>query len=152
AQVALVADRWLARVQADPHPDVDAVRPRRLGVRALDPYGRADRVARPREREEERVALAVDLDAVRRAERGTDDPPMLAEDVAVPLSEPAHQRRGGLDVGERERHRAAREGRSAVGRESGAGIEAHTSTTAGAREPSAISVRVDAPGVTAVTV
>ena len=45
-------------------------------VRALRLHRRLDRVARAREREEERVALRVDLDAVEPRERLADDAPV----------------------------------------------------------------------------
>ena len=62
-QVALTAQSRLAGVQAHPDVDLDAVGPVVPGVRALRLDGRGDCVASARKREEERVALRVDLDA-----------------------------------------------------------------------------------------
>ena len=63
-QVALLAERRLARVQAHPHADRGVLGPRVLCVRALRLDGRRDRVASAGEGEEERVALGVDLGPV----------------------------------------------------------------------------------------
>jgi hypothetical protein len=69
--------------------------------------GGRDGVASTCEREEERVALRVDLASARAAERVADDPPVVAGDdpVAV-VAELLQQPRRALDVGERKRHRA----------------------------------------------
>ena len=63
---------------------------------------RRDRVARPGEDEEERVALRVHLDTARRAEGIADDPAMRGQDLAVVVPEPLEELRGVLDVGEDE--------------------------------------------------
>ena len=67
----------------------------------------ADGVARAREREEERVALCVDLDPVARGECVPDDAPVRREDVAVFVTEALEELRRVLDVGEHERDRSA---------------------------------------------
>ena len=50
--VALAGHLRLAGVHTDPHPHLDAVRPRRLGQRPLHRHRRRDRVPRPREHRE----------------------------------------------------------------------------------------------------
>ena len=77
-EVALVADVRLTGVE--PHADTHLapVRPGVLAQRALRRDRRRDRVARPWEREEERVALRVDLAAAGGAERLADDPAVVA--------------------------------------------------------------------------
>ncbi len=74
--ISLVADGRLAGVQAEPHTDRYALRPRLVLVRALDLDGRRHRVAGARKRVEEGVALRVDLLAVVRPERLAHDAPM----------------------------------------------------------------------------
>ena len=54
-----------------------------VAERPLRVDGRADRVARAREREEERVALRVDLACRRDAERVAHDAPVVARDLRV---------------------------------------------------------------------
>ncbi len=66
ADVALLVHGRLARVQPDPHADVDLAGPRLRCVRALRVDGSGDGVSRAGEDEEEGVALRVDLDPVRR--------------------------------------------------------------------------------------
>ena len=106
-QVALVADRRLARVEAHSHPDLRTVRP---GVGAQGALGsdRSSRgVARAREREEEGVALGVDLGPAGASERLADEPPVLANDLRVAISELLQEPGRALDVREDERDRPA---------------------------------------------
>ncbi len=110
ADVALLREVRLARVQADPNADGAVVRPLVRGVRALHVGSCSDRLASPRKREEERVPLGVDLDALG-AERVTDQPPVLGEHLGVALPERPQERRRVLDVGEHEGHRPARKRR-----------------------------------------
>ena len=94
--VPLVGDDRLARVNA--HADAD--RPGRQRRLALLRGGQ--RITRARERNEERVALRVDLDPVVRGERCTKRAAMLAERVGVAVTELVQQLRRALDVGEEE--------------------------------------------------
>ena len=99
----------LARVQAHPHLDLHAVRPgvRRDGELALD--GRHQCVSRTREGDEERVALGVDLIASMRFECRAQQPLVLLEHLAVPLSQQLDEARRPLYVGEQEGDRTARQ-------------------------------------------
>jgi hypothetical protein len=107
-EVALFADVRLARVQADAHEQLAPVRPLVVTQRALRLDGGCHRVACPREREEERVALRVDLGAAVGAERLPHDPPVVARDAAELLvPEFLQQARRALDIGEDERDGAA---------------------------------------------
>jgi hypothetical protein len=72
-------------------------------VRPLDVDGCSDSVACARKGEEERVALSIDLDAVRRAECAPDDAPMLDDQIGVALGEPPEQMGRLFDVREGER-------------------------------------------------
>ena len=72
-------------------------------MRPLDVDGCSDRVAGARKGEEERVALPIDLDAVRRAECSPDDAPMLDDQIGVAIAEPPEQMGRLLDVREGER-------------------------------------------------
>jgi len=62
AEVSLAADRGFTGVQAHAHADHPTVRPVVAGMCALRLDGGRDRVPGPREREEEGIALGVDLD------------------------------------------------------------------------------------------
>ena len=86
--IALVTDRRLAGVQAEPHTDRYALRPRLVLVRALDLDSRRHRVARARERVEEGVALRVDLLPVMRPERLAHDAPMGGKHLGVSSRRP----------------------------------------------------------------
>ena len=85
-EVALLADVGLARVQPDADPDDGTVRPvePRRGRAGLPPPQRRRRARG--EREEEGVALRVDLHALR-GERLADEAAVLGERVAVEISE-----------------------------------------------------------------
>ena len=98
--VSRLSDPRLTRVEADAH--LEPV----LG--ALDLHSRCDRVRRPRERGEERLALRVDLAPVVPFERGADDPVVLRERRVVVVAELLEQARRSFDIGEEERHGARR--------------------------------------------
>ena len=66
-----------------------------------------DRVARPRERDEERVALGVDLATVVLVERRAQHALVLAKHLGVAAPQPRQQPRRTLDVAEQERDGAA---------------------------------------------
>ena len=103
ADVALVGDDRLTGVDA--HPDAD----RAGGERSLGCSGGGDCPFRGREGDEEGVPLRVDLDAAVARERFPQHPPMLAEEVRVPLAVLAQQPGRALDIREEEGDRAARE-------------------------------------------
>ena len=94
-------------MQAHPDPHLGAPRPFVLCERALSfdrcPHG----VLRAREREEERVALRVDLAARRRLEGAAQEPPLVGQHLPVVVAELLQQARRALDVGEQERDGAA---------------------------------------------
>ena len=109
ADVALVADRRLAGVQAHPHLDLGAARPLVRRERALAGDRGRDRVARTPERVEERVALRVDLAPAGRAERLAQDPPVVGDDRRRIRSPSSLEQLGrALDVREEERDRSGR--------------------------------------------
>ena len=107
--VALFADRRLARVQAHAHANLRPAGPGVVAQRALRRDRGLGRVACAREREEERVTLRVHLGAAALAETLADDPPVRRHDVAVGVAELLQQPRRPLDVGEDERDRSAGE-------------------------------------------
>ena len=81
-----------------------------VAERALRVDRRRDRVAGPREREEEGVALRVDLRAAARAERLAHETAVVGRDAPVGLvAELLQQPRRALDVGEDEGDGAAGE-------------------------------------------
>ena len=106
-EVALVADRRLAGVQAHPDADLAALRPLVCRERALGRHRPGDCVPRARERVEERVALGVDLGATLVAEALAEQQPVVADDVAVGVAELLEQPRRALDVGEEKRDGAS---------------------------------------------
>ncbi len=101
ADVALAGHDRRPGVDTDPDPDGF--------VERLDLLGGTDRVVRPAEGDEERVALRVDLDPVVTGERGAQDAPMRGEQVGVVIAMLVEETRRTLDVGEQEGHGAGRE-------------------------------------------
>jgi hypothetical protein len=87
------------------HPNAHA-RPLEGGLTC---EGRACRVARTREGDEERVALCIDLDSVVFREDLSQRAPVLLESVRIRISELGEQPGRALDVGEKERDGACRE-------------------------------------------
>src|SRR5205085_1149686 len=108
-EVALVAEARFAGMEPHAHADGRAARPRMVAQPALRVDRRADRVARAWEREEERVALRVDLGPAVRRERLAHDPPVLPRDLGVVVAELLQQLRRAFDVGEGERDGSAGE-------------------------------------------
>ena len=98
----------LAGVDAHPHTHLDALRPTPGGKRSLRAYGGGDRIARPREGDEKRVPLGVDLAAVVLVECGPQQPLMLAEHLGIAGAQPRQQPRRTLDVAEQKRDGATR--------------------------------------------
>ena len=94
--VPALGERGLAGVHADPHADVA------VGQRSLCRCGSGDRIMRATERDEERIALGVDLDAVVLGEGVTEHVPVRGEHVAVPVAEAAGELGRPFDVGEEE--------------------------------------------------
>jgi hypothetical protein len=105
AHVALARQGRLARVHAHAHADVPA-RQCTLRLRCS-----SNRIGRPDENGEERVALRVDLLTAGLRERAPQNPAMLVENVGIPVPEPAQQRRRPLHVREQEGDRAGRKRR-----------------------------------------
>jgi hypothetical protein len=101
--VALVRDQGLAGVEADPDAD-GAIREPGLRV-----AGGRQGVGSPSERDEEGVALGVDLYAVVPLEGVAQHAPVLGERLRVGVAELVHQPRRALDVGEEEGDGAGRE-------------------------------------------
>jgi hypothetical protein len=89
-------------MDADPHADVDTLRPALGGQRPLRAHRRGDRVARPREGDEERVTLGVDLAAVVLGERRPQQAMMVAQHLGVAVRQPRQQPCRTLDVAEEE--------------------------------------------------
>ena len=81
-EVAVLADLRLAGVQSHPHADLRAARPLVRAERALGFDRGVGRVLRAREREEEGVALRVDLGAAVAVHRAAHDPPVVVHDRA----------------------------------------------------------------------
>ena len=101
--VALRGRRRLGGVDAHPDPELPPVRPRVAGEGSLPLARRPERVARPREGDEEGVALRVDLVPAVRRERLAEEPPVILEHRGVPLgAEVPQQPRRALDVREQE--------------------------------------------------
>ena len=101
--VALVGDDWLAGVDSNAHPD-------RARLERLPRLGcRGDRVGRPGERDEEGVALRVDLDAVVSRERLPQRAAVLVEEIRVSRTVLLEESGRAFDVREEERDGAGRQ-------------------------------------------
>jgi hypothetical protein len=100
AEVPLLADGRLPGME--PHADLHlgALWPLVLGQRALAGDGTRDGVTRPCEREEERVALGVDLPTSRLAQLLPQNPPVVPVHVLIPIAELLEEASRPLDVGE----------------------------------------------------
>ena len=109
ADVALVDELGLARVEADPHPQDALRRPPLRADRALEVDGRRDRVAGAGEDEERAVPGPVHLVPVPTARRLPHQLPQARADRPVPVSERVQEPRRALDVGEEERDRPDRQ-------------------------------------------
>ena len=96
AVVLVGGDRRLTRVDAHADARLHVVRPLVADERALSRQRGSDGVLWPPERHEERVALGADALAARLLEDAAQNPVMLGEHVAVPLAEPAYERRSSL--------------------------------------------------------
>ena len=104
ADVALLGHERLAGVDAHPDPD-------RPGPECPLRLGRGgDGVGRPRERDEERVALGVHLDPVVSPEGLADHAPMLFEEIGVGRPVLLKETSRPFDVGEEKRDRAGWQG------------------------------------------
>src|SRR5437764_8488326 len=102
--------RWcgFARVHADPHSECATVRPLVLRECALRVGSSAHRVLRTSERDEERVALRVDLVPVVPYKRIAQQEAVILERRGVAAPELVQQLGGSLDVGEQEGDRPRR--------------------------------------------
>ena len=97
--VLVARGRRLARVHADPDAQVDALGPVVRGQRALRRDRRVDGVPRPAERDEERVAVGVELAARRRRPGAAEQALVIAEHGAVARRRSRRsERRRALDV------------------------------------------------------
>ena len=103
ADVALVGDDRLTRVDPDPHLH------RTVAERLLRFSRGRDGVSRADERDEERVALRVDLDPFVTTEHVAQGSPVLGKQRHVARPVLVQQPRRALDVGEEERDRSSRE-------------------------------------------
>ena len=120
--LAAIRDRANARGPVDVEADVPLVRSARLagvhayahpyrpaGERALGVPRRPDRALCICERDEERVALRVDLDAAVALERATERTTVLSENLRVAVAEVGQEACRALDVGEQQRDGAGRQ-------------------------------------------
>jgi hypothetical protein len=117
----------LAGVEAHPHLDLDTVRPRVREECELALDCSQERIrARARERDEEGVALRIDLVAAVSGERLPEQALVVAHDGSVAIPQLLHEPRRPLDVREDERDGACR--RLGHGRERDTAIALMAST------------------------
>ena len=100
--VALVRDDRLTGVDADPDSHGTSLE------RGLTVSSGGDRIARPRERDEECVPLGVHLDPAVPREGLAQQPTMLRQHIRVTLAELVQETRRPLDVGEEQRDSSTR--------------------------------------------
>ena len=103
ADVAPVGDLGRAGVEADPHAQLGAGRPRMLPQRPLGGDRGEHPVARAAKRGEERVSLRIDLVPAVGGEGLAQEPLVLGEDGPVLVAELPEQPRRSLDVAGRRR-------------------------------------------------
>jgi hypothetical protein len=103
--VALTREFRLAGMDAHPNANRSAARPALLSERTLALRRRENGVLRPLERDEERVALVVDLDATIGLERPPKEAVMLGQQGRVVATQRLEQASRALDVGEQKRRR-----------------------------------------------
>ena len=108
ADVALLADLGLARVQAHPDLDLDAFGPRVRVEVALGRHRGGESVLPTGEGDEERVALRVDLVTAVSRHGLADDALVLGKHFCVVRADLLEQLRRTLDVSEEEGDRPAR--------------------------------------------
>jgi hypothetical protein len=108
ARIAAVARDGLARVKPHANLDLDSGGPLMRAKGELALHRGEERISRARERNEERVALGIDLVAVVSGERRTQQIPMVGEHGRIPAPKLLDEARGALDVREEERHCSAR--------------------------------------------
>src|SRR5437867_12398667 len=95
-------------MDAHAHAHVDALGPTPGRKRSLRAHRGGNRVARPRERNEEPVALRIDLATVVLVERLAKHALVLGEDVRIAATQPLQQPRRTLNVTEQKRDGATR--------------------------------------------
>ena len=99
----------LAGMHADPHPDPGAGRPPVRGQRTLHVQRAQHRLRRAAERDEEPIPLHVHLMTAMRGDGRADQPPVLGQDLRIPVPQRLDQPRRALDVAEQERDQPTRE-------------------------------------------
>ena len=87
AEIALVAERGFAGVQAHSHTHVHSFGPVMSGQGALSGHSPLDRTPRALEYDEEGIALHVDLAPPMPLERGSKQPPLIGEQLAIPIAQ-----------------------------------------------------------------
>jgi hypothetical protein len=95
-------------VNADPDPDRRTIWPLMSRQRPLDLQRAQHGLLRTSERREERISLGIHLRATLPGDGRADQPPVLGQDLRVPLTQCLDQARRPLDVGEHEGDRPAR--------------------------------------------
>ena len=100
--VVIACGRRLAGVHADPHAHGRVLRPRVRRQGALRRHRRVDGVPGAAKRDEERVALVVELPPAVGLPGVPEQAPVVLEDGAVVVPQLAQQRRRAVDVGEEE--------------------------------------------------
>jgi hypothetical protein len=102
AEVALLLDPGLSRVEAHADTELLTLRPLVRGERPLRGGGGAERVTGAPERDEEGVALGPHLLAAVLGEGGAHERPVIGEQLRIAVAQPPQQPRRALDVAEEE--------------------------------------------------
>ena len=109
SQVALIGERRLPCVDADADSQLELIRPLVELERPLCRDGRPHSIFDVCERAEELVSAAVDFDPARFFHGGSEQTAMVAEQEAVAIAQPLHERRRLFDVGEEKGDSPARQ-------------------------------------------
>jgi hypothetical protein len=91
--ISLAADEWLSGMEPHPYANRSTLGPGLRSERALSRYRGGNRVSRAGKRNEERVALRVDLVPVELFNRGTKQPRVRRQNFVVPVAELLQQPR-----------------------------------------------------------
>jgi len=106
--ISFATDERLTSVDPHPHTDGDTVGPGLRGEPALRGYSGANRVARAREGDEERITLRIDLVATEPFNCRTEQPGVRRKNLVVPVAKLLQQPRRPFDVTEEEGDGAGR--------------------------------------------
>jgi len=109
ADVVVLRNQRLSGVNAHPDAEIGFLRPRMRCERMLGGLGGADGVFCVAERDEETIALCIDLSTAVVPEHLAEEPPVISQDIGVTVAELVQETGRTLDVREEEGHPSRRQ-------------------------------------------